>query len=174
MFVALGLRIWLKRHDDLSEDCRKPVLEALDELTAGLGELRDLARGLHPAVLSDHGLERALEAVTQRAGVPVDVELALPEEPLPAGVEATAYFVVSEALTNVARYAGASHAWVTVEQRNGDVEVAIRDDGVGGANLGAGSGLQGLRDRVAALNGTLEIDSPPGEGTRLRARLPAH
>ena len=148
------------------------MLEALNELSTGMGELRDLARGLHPAVLSDHGLDRALHAVTQRAGVPVELTTELPQEGLPMGVEAAAYFVVSEALTNVARYAEASHAWVSVMESEGQVEVAIRDDGVGGAELGAGSGLQGLRDRVAALNGTLEIDSPPGAGTRLQARLP--
>ncbi len=170
--VALGLRIWLTRHKDLPEACREPVLEALSELSTGLGELRDLARGLHPAVLSDHGLDRALQAVTQRAGVPVELTMVLPPERLPMGVEAAAYFVVSEALTNVARYAEASHAWVSVTESDGQVDVAIRDDGVGGAELGAGSGLQGLRDRVAALNGTLEIDSPPGAGTRLLARLP--
>ena len=170
--VALGLRIWLTRHKDLPEACREPVLEALGELSTGLGELRDLARGLHPAVLSDHGLDRALQAVTQRAGVPVELTMVLPPERLPMGVEAAAYFVVSEALTNVARYAEASHAWVSVTESDGQVDVAIRDDGVGGAELGAGSGLQGLRDRVAALNGTLEIDSPPGAGTRLLARLP--
>ena len=170
--VALGLRIWLARHKDLPEDCRAPVLEALGELGTGLGELRDLARGLHPAVLTDHGLERALQAVTQRAGVPVDLTTALPDERLPMGVEAAAYFAVSEALTNVARYAAASHAWVSVEAREGQLEVTIRDDGVGGADLGSGSGLEGLRDRVSALNGTLEIDSPPGSGTLLRARLP--
>ena len=100
---------------DLPETCREPVLEALGELSTGLGELRDLARGLHPAVLSDHGLARALQAVTQRAGVPVELTMELPQERLPMGVEAAAYFVVSEALTNVARYAEASHAWVSVD-----------------------------------------------------------
>jgi PAS domain S-box-containing protein len=171
--VALGLRIWLTRHAELPEACRAPVIEALGELTTGLGELRDLARGLHPAVLSDHGLERALQALAQRAAVPVELGTALPGERLPAHVEAAAYFVVSEGLTNVSRYADASHAWVRVEECDGQLEVAIHDDGVGGADVGAGSGLQGLRDRLSALNGTLEIDSPPGAGTRLRARLPA-
>ena len=171
--VALGLRIWLARHGDLPEDCRTPLLEALDELTAGLAELRDLARGLHPAVLSDHGLEHALRALVQRAAVPVELETALPEERLSLAVEAAAYFVVSEALTNVARYAGATQAGVRVEERDGQLGVTVVDDGVGGADAGAGSGLQGLRDRLAALNGTLEIDSRPGHGTQLRARLPA-
>jgi PAS domain S-box-containing protein len=171
--VALGLRIWLAQHKHLPDDCRAPVLEALDELGTGLGELRDLARGLHPAVLTDHGLEHALRAVAQRAAVPVELELALPGERLPMAVEAAAYFVVVEALTNVARYARASHTWVGVEERDGHVDVTIRDDGVGGAGLDGGSGLQGLRDRVSAMNGTLEIESPPGDGTCIRARLPA-
>ena len=171
--VALGLRIWLAQHKDLPEDCRAPVLEALEELGTGLGELRDLARGLHPAVLTDHGLENALRAVAQRAAVPVELVLALPAERLPMAVEAAAYFVVVEALTNVARYAEASQAWVSVEERDGRLDVTIRDDGVGGADLNGGSGLQGLRDRVSAMNGSLAIDSPPGGGTCIRARLPA-
>ena len=171
--VALGLRLWLAQHKDLPEDCRAPVLEALEELDAGLGDLRDLARGLHPAVLTDHGLEHALRAVAQRAAVPVELVLALPAERLPMAAEAAAYFVVAEALTNVARYARATHAWVSVEEREGALDVTIRDDGVGGAVLGGGSGLQGLRDRVSARNGTLEIDSRPGDGTCIRARLPA-
>jgi PAS domain S-box-containing protein len=171
--VALGLRIWLTTHKDLPEDCRAPVLQALDELGNGLGELRALARGLHPAVLSDHGLEHALRALAQRATVPVELATELPGERLPMAVEAAAYFVASEALTNVARYAAASQAWVGVEERAGELEVTIRDDGCGGAELGAGSGLQGLRDRVSAMNGTLEIDSPPGAGTTVCARLPS-
>jgi len=171
--VALSLRIWLAQHADLPEDCRAPVQQVLDELRAGLAELRDLARGLHPAVLSDHGLDHALRALAQRAAVPVELETALPEEPLPMGVEAAAYFAVSEALTNVARYAEASHASVRVALAEGSLDVIVQDDGVGGAAPGSGTGLQGLRDRLAALDGTLEIDSPPGGGTTLRARLPA-
>jgi len=171
--VALGLRIWLATHKDLPEDCRAPVLQALDDLGTGLGELRDLARGLHPAVLSDHGLEHALRALAQRAAVPVELATELPGDRLPMAVEAAAYFVASEALTNVARYADASQAWVGVEERAGELEVTIRDDGRGGAALGAGSGLQGLRDRVSAMNGTLEIESPPGAGTTVCARLPS-
>jgi signal transduction histidine kinase len=171
--VALGLRIWLATHKDLPDDCRAPVLQALDDLGTGLGELRDLARGLHPAVLSDHGLEHALRALAQRSTVPVELATELPGERLPMAVEAAAYFVASEALTNVARYADANQAWVGVEERAGELEVTIRDDGCGGAELGAGSGLQGLRDRVSAMNGTLHIDSPPGAGTTVCARLPS-
>jgi PAS domain S-box-containing protein len=171
--VALALRIWLSRHPDLPEDSRAPVHAALDELQTGLAELRDLARGLHPAVLTDHGLEHALRALVRRAAIPVELETALPEEPLPTAVQAAAYFAVSEALTNVARYAQASHASVRVDALDGNVEVLVEDDGIGGAEPGSGSGLQGLRDRLAALDGTLVIDSPPGRGTQLRARLPS-
>jgi PAS domain S-box-containing protein len=171
--VALALRIWLAQHRDLPEDVRAPVVDALDELGTGLADLRDLARGLHPAVLSDHGLEHALRALAQRSAVPVELRTDVPQERLPTAVEAAAYFAVSEALTNVARYAEASQAWVSVEACDGELDVTIRDDGVGGAALGAGSGLEGLRDRVSAMNGTLEIESPPGAGTRVCARLPA-
>ncbi len=171
--VALEMNIWLTKHRDLPEDSRAPLRDALDELRAGMAELRDLARGLHPAVLSDHGLEHALCALAQRAAVPVELDTALPEERLPMAVEATAYFAVSEALTNVAKYALASQARVSVEERDGHLEVTVDDDGVGGADPSAGSGLQGLRDRLAALNGTLMIDSRPGNGTQLRARLPS-
>ena len=172
--VALGMRIWLAQHADLPADCRAPVAAALDDLQAGLAELRDLARGLHPAVLTDHGLEHALRALVRRAAVPVELETALPEELLPTAVQAAADFAVSEALTNVARYAEASHASVRIDATDGRVDVLVEDDGVGGAEpgSGSGSGLQGLRDRLAALDGTLAIDSPPGKGTRLRASLP--
>jgi PAS domain S-box-containing protein len=170
--VALGLNIWLAQNRGLADACREPVRAALDELHAGLAELRDLARGLHPAVLSDHGLEHALRALCGRAGVPVELELELPVERLPRAVEAAAYFAAAEALTNVDRYADASEAQVCVAVAGGQLEVTVRDDGVGGAELGAGSGLQGLRDRVSALNGTLTVDSRPGDGTRVMARLP--
>jgi signal transduction histidine kinase len=123
-------------------------------------------------VLSAHGLEHALRALVGRASVPVELETALPEQPLPLAVQAAAYFAVSEALTNVARYAEATHACVRVVVPDGHLEVLVEDDGVGGAAPGSGSGLQGLRDRLAALDGTLVIESPPGKGTQLRARLP--
>jgi PAS domain S-box-containing protein len=170
--VALSMNIWLAQHRDLPEACRDPVRAALEELHTGLAELRDLARGLHPAVLSDHGLEHALRALAQRAGVPVELEIEIPEERLPVAIEAAAYFAVSEALTNVARYAEATEARVRVAREDGHLDVTVRDDGVGGATLGAGSGLEGLRDRLAALDGTLAIESAPGDGTRLHARLP--
>src|SRR4051794_26546902 len=170
--VALGMNVWLAQNRDLPESCRAPLRAALDELRAGLAELRDLARGLHPAILTDHGLEHALRALVGRVTVPVELEIDLPGERLPTAVEAAAYFAASEALTNVERYAAASEAEVRVVQADGQLDVTIRDDGVGGAALGAGSGLEGLRDRVAALNGTLAIESVPGNGTQVRARLP--
>ena len=171
--VALGLQVWLATHRGLPDDVRRPLSAALEELRAGLAELRDLARGLHPAVLSDRGLEHGLRALALRAAVPVELDTALPEERLPTAIEAAAYFAVSEALTNVARYAHASRARVTVREHDGHLEVAVDDDGVGGADPRGGSGLQGLRDRLAALNGTLEIESETGCGTKLRARLPS-
>jgi signal transduction histidine kinase len=144
---------------------------ALKELQTSLGELRELARGIHPAILSDRGLQPALQALASRAPVPVTIE-ADEDERLPAPVETAAYFVVSEALANVAKYANASHATVVVRRENGGVSVEVRDDGVGGADATHGSGLRGLADRVAALDGTLSLESPEGRGTRLRAELP--
>jgi len=141
-------------------------------LQAGLAELRDLAHGLHPAVLSDFGLEHALSGLAHRAAVPVELRVALPAARLPISVEAAAYFTVCEALTNVAKYARASRAWVDVERRDGHLDVEVGDDGVGGADFDSGSGLQGLSDRVAAVSGTLEIASRPGAGTVLRVRVP--
>jgi signal transduction histidine kinase len=144
---------------------------AQDELQTSLAELRELARGIHPAVLTERGLEPALHALVDRAPVPVTVE-ADEQERLPGPVESAAYFVVSEALTNVAKYARATEAAVAVRQVNGQVIVEVSDDGVGGADAARGSGLRGLADRVAALDGTLSLDSPEGGGTRLRAAIP--
>ena len=170
--IALQLQVWLAAHRDLAPDARAQLGAVLGELQTGLGELRDLARGLHPAVLSDRGLEHALSSLAHRAAVPVELRVALPAERLPISVEAAAYFTVCEALTNVAKYAQASRAWVDVKRRDGHLDVEVGDDGVGGANFDSGSGLEGLRDRVAAVNGTLDIASRPGAGTVLRARLP--
>ena len=122
-------------------------------------------------MLTERGLEPAIQSLVARATVPVTVE-APAEERLPEPVESAAYFVVSEALANVAKYAQASHASVTVERSNGHLTVEVADDGVGGADLGRGSGLRGLADRLAALDGTLSLDSPAGRGTRLRAQIP--
>jgi signal transduction histidine kinase len=143
---------------------------ALEELDAALAELRELARGIHPAVLTDHGLEPALSALADRAPLPVD--LRVDAGPLPRTAEAAAYFTVAEALTNVAKYAQASSASVSVGRRNGHAVVEVRDDGVGGADPGRGSGLSGLADRLAALDGRLSVESPAGAGTVLRAEIP--
>ena len=170
--VALELQRWLAPHRELSDDARGELEGVLTELRTGLAELRHLARGLHPTILTDRGLERALTTLANHAPVPVELRVALPNPQLATSVEAAAYFTVCEALTNVAKHAGATHAWVTVEPFDGHLGVEVGDDGAGGADRDAGSGLQGLRDRIAAVNGTLTIDSQPGAGTVLRAQLP--
>jgi signal transduction histidine kinase len=144
---------------------------AQEELNTALAELRELARGIHPAVLSDRGLGPALEALAGRSPVPVKVA-ELPGERLPSAIEAAAYYVVAEALTNIVKYAEATEATVAVRRHNGSAVVEVSDDGVGGADPGRGSGLQGLADRVASLDGSLVLDSPAGSGTRLRAEIP--
>jgi signal transduction histidine kinase len=136
-----------------------------------LEELRELARGIHPPVLSQRGLEPALRVLAARAPLPVEFVGGLGDR-LPEAVETAAYFVVSEALTNMAKYAQAEHATVRIQRDDGRLLLEISDDGVGGAQPDAGSGLRGLADRVAALDGELDITSPAGEGTRLRVRLP--
>jgi signal transduction histidine kinase len=146
------------------------VKGAMGELDAALAELRELARGIHPGVLSDHGLQPALSALADRAPLPVEVEAGV--QRLPEAVESAAYFTVAEALTNVAKYANADTARVSVESVNGHIVVEVRDNGVGGADASRGTGLRGLSDRVAALGGRLEVDSPAGAGTVLRAEIP--
>jgi signal transduction histidine kinase len=171
--VALSLTLRLaqgKLHTD-PDRANALINAAQEELTLALGELRELARGIHPAILSDRGLGPALEALAGRA--PIAVELTgVPEEPLPEAIEAAAYFVVSEALTNVVKYAHASQATVSVSRNNGHAVVEVADDGIGGADPDRGSGLRGLADRVSALDGSMELDSPAGSGTRLRAEIP--
>jgi PAS domain S-box-containing protein len=171
--VALALQVRLARARLAKEpDSAGPFLDQLaEELNAASAELRELARGIHPAVLTERGLAPAISALADRAPVPVDI-LELPEDRFPPAAEATAYFTVAEALTNVAKYADASHATVRLARENGQLAIEVRDDGKGGAQATPGSGLAGLADRVGALDGVLEVDSPPGEGTRLRAVLP--
>jgi signal transduction histidine kinase len=131
----------------------------------------ELARGIHPPRLAEQGLAPALDALAARAPVPVTIE-ADRSERLPRAVEVAAYFVVSEALANVAKYARASVATVAIRRANGRVTVDVSDDGIGGAEAATGSGLSGLADRVAALDGTLTLESPEGAGTRVRAEIP--
>jgi signal transduction histidine kinase len=145
--------------------------EAADEARAALAELRRLARGIHPAIVSEGGLAAALESLAERSRVPADVE-AVPPDRLPAPVEVTVYYLVAEALANVAKHSQATVALIRVNRVDGRVHVEVADDGIGGAVPGAGSGLTGLADRVAALDGTLSVDSPAGQGTRLRAEIP--
>ena len=146
------------------------VREAAERVREALAELRELARGIHPATLTERGLKPALEALAARS--PVPVELRVPEQRFAPGVEAALYFTAAEALTNVAKYARATRATVSVEQRDRVLVAEIADDGVGGADPRAGSGLRGLADRLAAAGGTLETHSPCGGGTRLRAHVP--
>jgi len=169
--VALALLLRTARMRAPDGELARLLDEAQGELQESLAELRELARGIHPAVLSERGLEPALQSLVARAPVPVTVEASTPER-LPAPVESAAYFVVSEALANVAKYSRATHATVLVQRANGDVTIEVADDGVGGADAGRGSGLRGLEDRLAALDGSLRLESPRGEGTRLRARIP--
>jgi signal transduction histidine kinase len=171
--VALSLTLRMAEDKVRSRPERAEELldAAQDELATALGELRELARGIHPAVLADRGLGPALEALAGRSPVPVQLA-EVPHERLPGAIEAAAYYVVAEALTNVVKYAGASEATVAVRRRNGAAVVEVHDDGVGGADPERGSGLQGLADRVAALDGSLVLDSPAGSGTRLRAEIP--
>ena len=167
--LAMLLRSARARADD--PQLAELLDRAQEELQTGLAELRELARGIHPAVLTDRGLSPALQSLASRAPVPVTLE-ADADERLPGPVESAAYFVVSEALANVAKYAHATHATVAVRRVNGRVTVEVADDGVGGADAARGSGLRGLADRVGALDGTISLDSPPGRGTRVRAEIP--
>ena len=147
------------------------VAQAREEAQLAIQELRELARGIHPALLSDRGLGAALEALATRAPVPVHVS-GVPADPLCQAVEAAAYYVTAEALTNVAKYAHASEASVHLSLEDDCLRVQVRDDGVGGADPSTGSGLRGLRDRVDALDGHLELDSPPGGGTTVTVEIP--
>jgi signal transduction histidine kinase len=168
--LSLSLRLAQNRVHSDPEGTEQLLEASREELAQALEELRELARGIHPAVLTDRGLDAALEALAARSQLPVEIRG--PAGDLPAQVEAAAYYVVSEALANVTKYAQASWVEVKVERRNGIAIVEVADDGVGGADPQRGSGLRGLADRVASLSGKLEVESPPGVGTRVRAEIP--
>jgi len=170
--VALSVSLRLAESKLAEDPARSARLlaGAREELMHALEELRELARGIHPAVLTDRGLAPAIEALVGRTPLPVAVEVC--EGRLPAAVEAASYYVVAEALTNVAKYAGASSASVSIGRENGRVVIEVADDGAGGADPSRGSGLRGLADRLAALDGTLSIESPAGIGTSVRAEIP--
>jgi signal transduction histidine kinase len=152
------------------EQAAELLAEAAADLSSAMEELRELARGIHPAVLTEGGLRPALMGLVRRSAVPA-VLVGAPDARVPAPVEAAAYFVVSEGLTNAARYANAELVEIEVTMDGGDVIVEVRDNGDGGAQR-TGSGLRGLADRVAALDGSFDVISPPGVGTTLRAKLP--
>ena len=168
--IALGLRLVRSQLEAEPEAALRTIDEAARELDLALEELREIARGLHPGALTDHGLPRALEALTTR--LPVKVTIDVPEERLPPHVEATAYYIVSETLTNVARHAEASCANVVITPDGDLLRFEITDDGRGGADPTMGTGILGLRDRAEAAGGTLFVVSPPGRGTTVTAVLP--
>jgi PAS domain S-box-containing protein len=168
--LSLALRLAHARLRDAPEEAERLLAGASEELAQALEELRELARGIHPAVLSERGLSAALEALAGRAPVPVGVTV--PPDRFPPAVEAAAYYVISEALANVAKYAEASAVEIRVTRQNGRAVVEVADDGVGGADPTRGSGLSGLVDRVEALDGVLKVESEPGAGTRIRAEIP--
>jgi signal transduction histidine kinase len=167
--LGMGLEL-IRARVEPSSDTAQLVEELEIELGRALQELRELARGINPAVLTEQGLPAAVRALAERSPVPVGVTV--PDEPFPSTVETAAYFVIAESLSNVAKYAHARRAWVSVATENGSARVEVRDDGVGGAEPADGSGLQGLADRVGALGGQLRVESPPGGGTTVIAELP--
>ncbi len=173
--VTLGMTLRLVRsaldRGDINA-ARQTLDQATQTLTTATAELRDLARGIHPAMLSDKGLRPALQALADRAPFPVALDCHVGER-LPEEVEIAAFYFVAESLTNVARYANAESATITVTQGQDHVLVAVADDGDGGAAVESGSGLRGLCDRIEALGGTIEIRSHPGQGTRITADIPS-
>jgi hypothetical protein len=168
--LALTLRIAEQRAAKGDGDAVELVRQAGEEAGLALSELRDLARGIHPAILTNRGLAAALDDLAARATVPVEI-VAAPAERLPDTVEAAAYFFVSECLANVGKHAQASGATVSVTVSGGALVVEVTDDGIGGVDL-RGSGIQGLQDRVGASGGRLQVVSPAGQGTRMRAEIP--
>jgi len=169
--LSLDLRLAQGRLHGDPDGAGELLARAQEELRLALAELRELARGIHPAVLADRGLDAALEALAARSPVPVELD-PVQAGRLPEPVEAAVYFVVAEAIDNVARHAHATRVRVRIAQSAGQARVEVADDGIGGADPARGSGLHGLADRLAALDGRLAVDSPLGLGTRLRAEIP--
>ena len=177
--IALQLRLALARAEDAEDPNgrRSPGLDlavrtAVEELADAVGEVRALARGIHPAILTDAGLQAALESLVDRSSLDVRTDLDIAVEPS-AGAASAAYFCVSEALTNIAKHAHASDVVLQARSRPGAVEITIADDGVGGAaETELGSGLSGMRDRLAAVGGSLTVESPASGGTRVRVVVP--
>jgi signal transduction histidine kinase len=171
--VAAMLRLGLadRRFDSDPEAARALFLEAREGVEEALGQLRTVIRGIYPPILSDRGLPGAIRALAASQNIPVQLDLADPGR-APAAVEAAAYFVVAEALTNIAKHSGAGRAEVSLTRTATSLRVLVRDDGKGGADPAGGSGLAGIRRRVAALDGTVHIDSPAGRGTAVEVELP--
>jgi signal transduction histidine kinase len=170
--VSLAVRM---AQDKLGQGDDSVVADRLkevgEEVKKALSELRELGRGLHPAILTEEGLGPALESLAERSAVPA-VVLEAPSGRLPPGIEASAYFVASEALANAAKHAHASRVTLYASLMDGHLRIEVADNGVGGADPGAGSGLRGLADRVAAADGRLVVESPAGSGTRIVAVIP--
>jgi signal transduction histidine kinase len=169
--LGMDLGMALEKFDSDPDAARGLVGDAHAELQRAIAELRNLARGIHPAVLTDRGLDAALSALAARSTVPVRLDVQLRERP-PASVEATAYFIVAEALTNAARYANATAAIVSVHQQGGKLHIEVADNGVGGAEQRPGGGLAGLADRASSVEGSLLVSSPTGGPTVVAADLP--
>jgi signal transduction histidine kinase len=169
--LAMNLGIARAMLKDVPEPAREVIARSHEEAKLALTELRDFVRGLHPAVLDELGLDAALSGLAGRTPIPVDVRVDLPERPAPA-LESVAYFVVSEALTNVVKHSGASRAEVALARRDGRIVLTVVDDGRGGASMADGSGLAGLSRRVASVDGILSLSSPTGGPTRLTVELP--
>jgi signal transduction histidine kinase len=155
---------------ELLADCDEPLADVRTGVDAAQAELREFARGMHPATLTEHGLGASVGELAERS--PIPVEVAVPRGRFPPAIEAAAYFVCAESLTNAAKHANASRARIRIAHGNGQLTVMVADDGVGGADPSRSSGLRGLADRVEALGGSLAVDSPPGSGTRVMAELP--
>jgi signal transduction histidine kinase len=169
--LAMNLGMARERFEGEAEPVRQAIAAAHEEAILALSELREFIRGLHPAVLSDRGLNAALSGLVARAPLPVRLRVDMPRPAAP-GIEAVAYFIVSEALTNVVKHARATSAEVTVTRAGDLLRIVVSDDGTGGAVGGGGSGLRGLAQRAAAVDGTLDIDSPQGGPTVITAELP--
>jgi len=168
--LSLDLRL-LKAKLNGNQEAAETIDALSEKLNTALAELRELARGIHPVILTERGLVPAVAALAQRAPLPVEANISIHERLTPA-IESAAYFVVAEGLTNVAKYAQADHVIVDLRREGGEVIVVVEDDGAGGADIENGTGLRGLIDRLSALDGTLELETPEGGGTRLIARIP--
>jgi len=168
--IAVGLALNLLRGRIVSHPAAPLLGEAEQELAHALQELRELARGIHPAILTDQGLAAAARTLATRGAIPVTVNAN--GQRFPPAVETAGYYLIAEALTNISRYAQATRAWITITHGDGLARIEIGDDGIGGADPDRGTGLSGLADRIGALEGRLAIDSPSGRGTTIAAEIP--